>query len=163
MAPLGTLLKSFPLTLVLAFASASVQAIPLTASVTVGNTLQSDANPREGIKLDLITGSGATSIPITNPTEFANLKAGNNNNFFTFLNSSNSKGLNTIYYPNLSNVNVSTSSRRSSFDDHLTLNPSGVAVKKPTPAATSPEPGALTLVGIGLLGFLGMRRQRDYY
>lgn len=163
MAPLETLLKSFSLTLVLAFASVSVQAIPLTTSVTVGNTLQSDANPREAIELDLITGSGNTSIPIANPTKFANLEAGNNNDFFTFLNSSSSKGLSTIYYFNLSNTNVNTSSSRSSFDDHLTLNPSDAAVEKPTPAVASPEPGVLALVGIGLLGFLGMRRQRDYY
>jgi hypothetical protein len=163
MAPLETLLKSFSLTLVLTFASPSVQAIPLTTSVTIGNTLQSDANPREGIELNLITGSGDTSISTANPTKFAHLEAGNNNDFFTFLNSSSSKGLSTIYHFNLSNANVSAFSSRSSFDDHLTLNPSGAAVEKPTPAATSPEPGVLALVGISLLGFLGIGRHRDYY
>ncbi|SDX98604.1 PEP-CTERM sorting domain-containing protein [Nitrosomonas sp. Nm33] len=163
MAPLETLFKSFPLTLVLAFASASTQAIPLTPSVTVGNTLQSDVSSREGIELDLITGNGDILIPTANPTVFANLEAGNNNDLFTFLNNSSSKGLSAIYYPNLPSANVSTSSHHASFDDHLTPNPSDAVVEKSPPAAPSPEPCALALVGIGLLGFLGMRRRQDYY
>ncbi|MDV6343762.1 PEP-CTERM sorting domain-containing protein [Nitrosomonas sp. Is37] len=163
MAPLETLLKSFSLTLVLAFTSTSAQAIPLTPSVTVGNTLQNDVNSREGIELDLITGNGDILIPTANPTEFANLEAGSNNDLFTFLNSSSSKELSAIYYPNLSNANISTSSCHSSIKDHLTLNPNGAVVEEPTPAAASPEPGMLAFVGIGLLSFLGMRRRQDYY
>lgn len=163
MAPLETLLKSFSLILVLAFVSASVQAVPLTPSVTIGNTLQSDANPREGIELDLITGSSNTSVPTANPTKFANLQATDNHHFIAFPNTSSSKTMNTIHYLILSDTDVSVFARHFTYDDQLTLKPSDAAVKKPTPAATSSEPGVLALVGIGLLGFLGIGRHRDYY
>jgi hypothetical protein len=57
----------------------------------------------------------------------------------------------------VSDANIGASASRYLFDNYLTLNLSGTVIEAASAAAV-PEPDMLALVGIGLLGFLGIRR-----
>ncbi|SDG83849.1 PEP-CTERM sorting domain-containing protein [Nitrosomonas sp. Nm132] len=112
---------------------------------------------RAGLDLDLISGAGHTSVLTTNLTQFFGLEAGDNNDFLAFIDTSNPGTFNATYHLSLSDANIGASASRYLFDNYLTLNLSGTVIEAASAAAV-PEPDMLALVGIGLLGFLGIRR-----
>lgn len=115
---------------------------------------------RAGLDLDLISSEGHTSVLTTNLTQFSGLGAGDHNDFLAFINTANPGIFNATYHLSLSDANIGASSSRYIFDNYLTLNLSGTVIET-IPAAAIPEPDMLALVGLGLLGFLGIKRRKD--
>ena len=116
-------------------------------------SLYNPAGERVGLDLDNFNGSGDTAKLTTNLSAFSVLTAGLSQNFLASFNTSNLGVYSASYTLNLSDANVGAASSR--FNYVLTLNLTGSVVER------IPEPGILSLLGIGLLGLPFARRRRS--
>ncbi len=116
---------------------------------------------RVGLDLDSFSGFGDTSVLGTNLGLFAGLTASGENGFQAFLDTSVAGNFNATYLLTLSDADIGASSSRYSYDNHLTLNLTGNVIRQPSASPVAvPVPGILSLFGIGLLGFIGLRRRK---
>lgn len=117
-------------------------------------------SPIDRVGLDLDT-FDPFPVPFSfNLSTFYGLASGSNNIYTASMNTSTLGEFKATYHLYFSDEDVGASSSRFSYQDHplmfqLTLNLSGRV--EPIPV---PEPGALTLLGIGLLGLPFARRRR---
>ena len=128
---------------------------------SIGFGLFNLTGDRVGLDLDFISGNGDTSVLTTDLIPFTSLAAGNHLDFLASFDTSNLGSFAATYVLDLSDENVGAPDSRYNFNDYLTLHVSGTVIEGSVLAAANaiPEPDMLALVAIGLLGFLGIRRQ----
>jgi len=118
-------------------------------------------SPIDRVGLDLDT-FDPFPVPFSfNLSTFYGLASGSNNIYTASMNTSTLGEFKATYHLYFSDEDVGASSSRFSYQDHplmfqLTLNLSGRV--EPIPV---PEPGALSLLGVGLLGLPFARRRRS--
>lgn len=109
---------------------------------------------RVGLDLDAILGSGDTSQLYTDLAPFIGLEPGASLGFSAFFDTSGLGAFSASYRLSLSDADVGAPSSRYSYMDHLALNLRGQVIER------VPEPGILSLLGLGLLGLSLTRRAR---
>ncbi len=123
------------------------------AVADLGFSIYNGAGDRVGLNLDTVSGNGSTAQLTTDLSPFSALAAGSSYDFLASLNTSAIGAYNATYTLNFSDEDVGASSSR--FNNYqMTLNLRGTVEQR------IPEPGVLTLLGIGLLGLRFAQRKR---